>query len=116
QHLLVRAGVPHGLWLPVVLGVFLATGAMRSLLRRSQSLSAYATTARVELALSRRVYESVVKAQWGFLVRQRAGGLTHLLTEELRRVGDVVSLMLSAINLVFLTVLYVAVALKLSAG
>jgi len=35
QRLLVGANVPHWLWLPVVLGVFLAMGALRSMLRRS---------------------------------------------------------------------------------
>ena len=115
QRVLADAGVPHWLWLPVVLGVFLATGALRSVLRRSQSMMAYATMTRAELALSRRVYERVVKAQWGFLVRQRAGRLTHLLTEELRRVAEAISLLLSLINLGCLTLLYLAVALKLSA-
>ena len=115
QRVLADAGVPHWLWLPVVLGVFLATGALRSMLRRTQSMMAYATMTRAELALSRRVYERVVKAQWGFLVRQRAGRLTHLLTEELRRVAEAISLLLSLVNLGCLTLLYLAVALKLSA-
>ncbi len=84
QRLLAGAGVPHGLWLPAVLGVFLATGALRSMLRRAQTMMNFTTTTRAHLALSRRVYESVVRAQWGFLVRQRAGRLTHLLTGELR--------------------------------
>ena len=61
------------------------------------------------------MYERVVKAQWGFLVRQRAGRLTHLLTEELRRVAEAISLLLSLVNLGCLTLLYLAVALKLSA-
>jgi ATP-binding cassette, subfamily C, bacterial len=115
QRLLLRTGVPHALWLPVVLGIFLAIGALRSMLRRSQSMMAYATTTGVQLALSRRVYESVVKAQWGFLVRQRSGSFTHLLTEEFRNVSDALSLTLSLINLGCLTLLYLAVALKLSA-
>jgi ATP-binding cassette subfamily C protein len=115
QRLLVAAGVPHWLWLPVVLGVFLATGALRSMLRRSQSMMVFTTTTRVHLVLSRRVYESVVKAQWGFLVRQRSGRLTHLLTEELRSVSDAISLSLSLINLGCLTLLYLWIALKLSA-
>jgi ATP-binding cassette, subfamily C, bacterial len=116
QRMLVGAGVPHSLWLPVVLGIFLATGALRSVLRRSQSMMVYATATRVELALSRRVYEAVVKAQWGFLVRQRAGGLTHLLTEELRRVAEALILSLSIVNLMCLTLLYLVVAMKLSAA
>jgi ATP-binding cassette subfamily C protein len=115
QQLLLRAGVPHSLWLPVVLAIFLITGAVRSILRRSQYMMAYTTTTSVQLALSRRVYSSVVRAQWGFLVRQRSGGFTHLLTEELRQVTDAITLSFSLINLVCLTLLYLAIALKLSA-
>jgi len=111
----VLAGVPHWLWLPVVLGTFLATGAARSMLRRAQSMLVATLMTRVELALSRRVYESVVKAQWGFLVRQRAGRLTHVLTQELSHAAFSVSLLLSLINLSCLTLLYLVVALKLSA-
>ena len=114
QRMLQRAGVPHGLWLPVVLAVFLLTGALRSMLRRLQSEMVYATVIRVHMALSRRVYASVVKAQWGFLVRQRAGRLTHVLTAELSHVTDAVSFLLSLINLGCLTLLYLAIALKLS--
>jgi ATP-binding cassette, subfamily C, bacterial len=115
QRLLLNLGIPHGLWLPVVLGIFLTVGALRSMLRRSQSMLSYTTTTNIQLALSRRVYESVVKAQWGYLVRQRAGGFTHLLTDELRRVTDSISLTFSLINLGCLTVLYLAIALNLSA-
>jgi ATP-binding cassette subfamily C protein len=116
QKLLLAMGVPHGLWLPAVLGVFLLVGALRSMLRRSQSMMVYTTTTRVQLALSRRVYEAVVKAQWGYLVRQRGGGFTHLLTEELRHVADATTLSLTIINMSCLTLLYLAVALKLSAA
>lgn len=116
QRLLVLGGIPHWLWLPVVLGIFLATTALRSVLRRSQATMAYSMSTKAELALSRRVYEAVVKAQWGFLVRQRSGRLTHLLTAELRRVTDAISFSLSIINLGCLTLLYLGVALKLSAA
>jgi len=116
QRLLTGAGVPHGLWLPTVLGVFLATGALRSMLRRAQTMMSFTTTTRVHLALSQQLYESVVRAQWGFLVRQRAGRLTHLLTGELRKVEDAISLLLSLISLGCLTLLYLWIALKLSAA
>ena len=115
QRLLRLAGVPPWWWLPVVLGIFLLTGALRSMLRRLQSEMVYATVIRVNLALSRRVYASVVKAQWGFLVRQRAGRLTHVLTAELSHVTDATSFLLSLINVGCLTLLYLAIALKLSA-
>ncbi|HWB32680.1 MAG TPA: ABC transporter ATP-binding protein [Acidobacteriaceae bacterium] len=116
QRVLVTAHIPHGLWLPTVLAVFLATGAVRSLLRRTQSQLVYTTTTRAELALSRRVYAQVVHARWEFLVRQRTGRLTHVLTAELRRVDDAISYLLYAVNLVCLTALYLALALKLSAA
>jgi ATP-binding cassette subfamily C protein len=114
QRLLVHAGVAPWLWLPVVLGVFLATGALRSMLRRTQSSLLYGTVTRVQLVLSRRVYEAVVRAQWGFLVRQRAGRLSHALTAELRQVTDAMVLLLSLINTSCLTLLYLGLALKLS--
>jgi ATP-binding cassette subfamily C protein len=114
QGLLLRCGVPHSLWLATVLVIFLAMAALRSVLRRSQTTMVYETTMRVELALSRRVYESVVNAQWGYLVRQRSGRLTHLLTEELHRVADAIRMVLSILNIGCLTLLYLAVAMKLS--
>lgn len=116
ERLLEWSGTPHWLWLPVVLGIFLAIAGFRSVLRRSQATLVYTATTRAELALSRRVYEAVVKAQWGFLVRQRSGRLTHLLTAELLRVADAISLLLTVINLSGLTLLYLAIALKLSAA
>ena len=114
QMLLERSGLPHGWWLPAVLGIFLLCGAARSVLRRSQTTLTYTTTNAVELTLSRRVYAAVVRARWSFLVRQRSGRLTHLLTEQLQRVTEVIALSLSFINLLCLTVLYLALALKLS--
>ena len=116
QRLLVGSGIAHWLWLPVVLGIFLATAALRSVLRRAQSMLVNSTTTQAELALSRRVYASVVRAQWGFLVRQRSGRLTHVLTAQLRRVAEAIVLLLSAINLGCLMLIYLAVALKLSAA
>lgn len=114
QAVLSRSGLPHPLWLPAVLAVFLVTGAIRSILRRAQSTLTYATTNAVQLTLSRRVYAAVVRAQWGFLVRQRAGTLTHLLTEQLGKVTETIALLLSLINLLCLTLLYLAFAFKLS--
>jgi ATP-binding cassette subfamily C protein len=115
QQMLIRANVPHWLWLPVVLGIFLATGAARSMLRQSQSTIASSTIIGVQLALSRRIYESVVNARWGYLVRQRSGRMAHLLTRELSHVLEGVSLLLALINLGCLTLLYLAVALQLAA-
>jgi ATP-binding cassette, subfamily C, bacterial len=114
QDLLLRSGIPHSYWLATVLGVFLLTGTLRSMLRRSQSLLVATLTRNTGLALSERTYAAIVKAQWGFLVRQRAGRLAHLLTSELAHVQDAVFLTMTLLNLAALTLLYIAVALKLS--
>jgi ATP-binding cassette subfamily C protein len=114
QRILEHSGIPQWSWFPLLLGLFLATAALRVVLQRSQAVMAHATTIQVALALSRRVYESVVNAQWGFLVRQRSGRLTHVLASELRRVSEVTGLSLLSINLGFLALLYLAVALKVS--
>jgi len=114
QRILVWSGIPHWIWLPLVLSLFLAMAGLRTVLRRAQSIMAYTTMTKIELALRRRVYEAVVKAQWGYLVRQRSGKLTHLLTEELRRCGEAIIVSLSVISAGCLTLLYLAIALKLS--
>ncbi|GAC1420064.1 MAG: ABC transporter ATP-binding protein [Acidobacteriaceae bacterium] len=114
QALLIHSGLPHPLWLPAVLAAFLLTGATRSVLRRTQSTLTYATTNTVQLTMSRRVYAAVVRAQWAYLVRQRAGRLTYLLTEQLSKVTEAIALLLSLINLLCLTSLYLVLALKLS--
>jgi ATP-binding cassette subfamily C protein len=115
QTLLTRAGIPHSFWLPVVLAVFLLTGTLSSMLRRSQALLVTALTRKTGLKLSRDLYAAIVNAQWGFLVRQRTGNFTHLLTGELAHVQDAVTLTLTIVNTGILTLLYLLVALKLSA-
>jgi ATP-binding cassette subfamily C protein len=116
QGLLQRSGLPHGWWLPAVLAVFLLLGATRSVLRRAQSTLTFATTNAIQLTLSRRVYASVIRAQWEFLVRQRAGRMTHVLTEQLGMVTEAIALGLSLSNLLCLTLLYLVLALRLSAA
>ena len=115
QQILTYTHLPQALWLPVLLGVFLLVAALRSMLRRVQSTLLYTTTNTVQLALSRRVYAAIVHAEWAFLVRQRGGSFTHLLTEELAKVAEAIALMLNLLNLLFLTLLYLVIALRLSA-
>ncbi len=114
QRVLAHSGIPEWSWFPLLLGFFVVTAALRAVLQRSQAAMVQATTIQVELALNQRAYESVVKAQWGFMVRQRSGRLTHVLAAELRRVAAAISLSLASINLCCLTLLYLAVALKVS--
>ena len=114
QAVLTRSGLPQPLWLPAVLSAFLLVAATRSMLRRLQSTLLYTTTNTVQLALSRRVYSAVVHAHWSFLVRQRGGSFTHVLTEQLGKVAEAIAIMLNGINLVFMAFLYLAIAVRLS--
>jgi ATP-binding cassette subfamily C protein len=114
QRVLAHSGILEWSWFPLLLGFFVVTAALRAVLQRWQAAMVHATTVQVELALNRRAYESVVKAQWGFLMRQRSGRMTHVLAAELRRVGVAISLSLASINQCCLTLLYLAVALKVS--
>jgi ATP-binding cassette subfamily C protein len=112
--LLTRSGIPARLWLPTVLVAFLLAAATRSMLRRLQSTLLYTTTNTIQLILSRRLYASVVHAEWSFLVRQRGGSFTHVLTEQLGKVAEAIALMLTLINVAFVALLYLAIAIRLS--
>lgn len=81
-------GLP--LSLPVVLGAFVAISAAQALLWMWQSLLNLQLEARVATRLRGDLYEAIVRADWLFLVRQRASDLAHVLTTEVDRVGGLV--------------------------
>lgn len=116
RHLLLRSGLPQPLWLPILLMVFLMLVALRSLFNRAQSVGTLATVLKFEMALSQRLYQSIVNAEWLFLVRSRASNFTHALTAELSRVATATHLFIGALSSGILALVYIALAFKLSAG
>ncbi len=116
RALLVRSGLPPTLWLAVLLLIFLLLMAMRSLFSRAQSVLTFRTALGYELALGKRLYQAIIHADWLFLVRRRSSDFTHALTGELTRVATCTYLLIGTLANAILALVYIAVALKLSAG
>jgi ATP-binding cassette subfamily C protein len=116
RALLERSGLPPSLWLATLLLIFMLLMALRSLFSRVQSVLTFRTALTYELALSRRLYQAIINADWLFLVRRRASDFTHALTAELARVATCTYLFIGGLANAILALVYIALALKLSAG
>jgi ATP-binding cassette, subfamily C, bacterial len=116
RAILVHSGLPPSLWLATLLLIFMLLMALRSLFSRVQSVLTFRATLTYELALSRRLYQVIINADWLFLVRSRSSDFTHALTAELARVAACTYLLIGTLANVILALVYIALALKLSAG
>src|SRR5271156_2263625 len=116
RDLLFLSGLRPSLWLATLLLIFMLLMALRSLFSRVQSVLTFRTALGYELALSQRLYQAIINADWLFLVRRRASDFTHALTAELARVATCTYLFIGAIANAILALVYIALALKLSAG
>src|ERR1700678_3640365 len=116
RDLLVYSGLSPSLWLATLLLIFMLLMALRSLFSRVQSVLTFRTALGYELALSRRLYQAIINADWLFLVRRRSSDFTHALTAELARVATCTYLLIGALANGILALVYIAIALKLSAG
>jgi ATP-binding cassette, subfamily C, bacterial len=116
RDLLVSSGLSPSLWLATLLLIFMLLMALRSLFSRVQSVLSFRTVLSYELALSRRLYQAIISADWLFLVRRRSSDFTHALTAELSRVATCTYLLIGTMSNAILALVYIALALKLSAG
>jgi ATP-binding cassette, subfamily C, bacterial len=116
RALLLRSGLRPTLWLATLLLIFMLLMALRSLFSRMQSVLTFRTVLTYELALSRRLYQAIINADWLFLVRRRSSDFTHALTGELTRVATCTYLLIGTLANAILALVYIAIALKLSAG
>ena len=116
RALLVQSRLSPSLWLATLLLIFMLLMALRSLFSRVQSVLTFRTVLTYELALSRRLYQAIINADWLFLVRRRSSDFTHALTAELTRVATCTYLLIGTMSNAILAVVYIAIALKLSAG
>src|SRR5271163_1621394 len=115
RALLVSSGLAPSLWLAALLLVFMLLMALRSLFNRMQSVLTFRTALTYEMALGRRLYQAIIQADWLFLVRRRSSDFTHALTAELARVTTCTYLLIGTLANTILALVYIAVALKLSA-
>jgi ATP-binding cassette, subfamily C, bacterial len=116
RDLLVRSGLRPSLWLASLLLIFMLLMALRSLFSRMQSVLTLRTALTYELSLGRRLYQAIINADWLFLVRRRSSDFTHALTGELSRVSACTHLLIGTLANAILSLVYIAIALKLSAG
>lgn len=116
RDLLVRSGLRPSLWLASLLVIFMLLMALRSLFSRMQSVFTLRTALTYELSLGRRLYQAIINADWLFLVRRRSSDFTHALTGELTRVSTCTYLLIGSLASAILSLVYIAIALKLSAG
>jgi ATP-binding cassette, subfamily C, bacterial len=116
RALLVRSGLAPSLWLAGLLLIFMLLMALRSLFSRMQSVLTFRTVLTYELALGKRLYQAIISAEWLFLVRRRSSDFTHALTAELTRVASCTYLLIGTLANAILALVYIAIALKLSAG
>src|SRR6201994_3052310 len=116
RDLLVRSGLRPSLWLASLLLIFMLLMALRSLFNRMQSVLTLRTALTYELSLGRRLYQAIINADWLFLVRRRSSDFTHALTGELTRVSTCTYLLIGTLGNAILALVYIAIALKLSAG
>src|ERR1700761_1647061 len=116
RALLVRSGLRPSLWLASLLFIFMLLMALRSLFNRMQSVLTLRTALTYELSLGRRLYQAIINADWLFLVRRRSSDFTHALTGELTRVSSCTFLLIATLSNAILALVYIAIALKLSAG
>jgi ATP-binding cassette subfamily C protein len=116
RAILVHSGLPPSLWLATLLLIFMLLMALRSLFSRVQSVLTFRTALTYELTLSRRLYRVIIHADWLFLVRRRSSDFTHALTAELARVANCTYLLIGTMANAILALVYIALALKLSAG
>src|SRR6201996_8565543 len=116
RQVLLWSGLPPRLWLATLLMIFMLLMALRSLFSRVQSVLTFRPILTYELSLSRGVSQAIVQADWLYLVRRRSSDFTHALTGELNRVAVCTSLLISTLSSAILALVYIAIALKLSAG
>jgi ATP-binding cassette, subfamily C, bacterial len=66
-------------------------------------------------ALRRRLYRAITNSDWLTFSRRRASDFTHVLTDEIERVGEATSYLLQLLSSLVLVPVYVVLALQLSA-
>ena len=99
-----------------VLGVYVLTISVHSLLQRWQAIVGSSLDEQLMLHLRERLYRAVLEAHWLFVVRRRASDFTHALTSELDRVGEITYSLFTLLVQLLVGGAYLLLALHLSPG
>jgi ATP-binding cassette subfamily C protein len=97
-----------------VLAVFVSVSAAHALLYRKNLLLHPELDQRFARALRGRLYSAIVNAEWSFFITRRTTDLVHAVTAQVDRVSNAVYQLLTLISGIAVTVVYVAIAFRLS--
>jgi ATP-binding cassette subfamily C protein len=99
-----------------VLSVYVAITIAQALLARWQYTANSSLPYEFTAVLRERLYRAIADSSWLFLSRSRSSDFTHALTTELDRVSAAAYSLLSLISTFLITLVYVLLALRLSAA
>lgn len=97
-----------------VLGVYVLIMSLHGLLARWQATLNLTLEHEFVASLRKRLYRAIANTTWPFFSRSRSADFTHVLTEELERVGGATSCLLYLLATAIVTSVYVIFALRLS--
>ncbi|MBA4156694.1 MAG: ABC transporter ATP-binding protein [Gemmatimonadetes bacterium] len=97
-----------------VLGAYVLVVGLQALLTRWQVVANLALQQEFVLYLRQRLYRALARSQWLFFARHRASDFAHALTDELDRVDEATSSLLSLAHQVVVVSVYLLLALHLS--
>ncbi len=111
---LAATGLPHGAWLPaLLLGLVVAVGVLAQLNGVLVALE-QRVLLQVQEQLAVRTFDAILHAEWSYLARRRASELTHLLTNEVVRIGQLSANVLATIANGMVALLLLGVAAYLA--
>jgi ATP-binding cassette subfamily C protein len=99
-----------------VLVVFVAVNALRSLLSQWRMMASVRAGQAFLIALRTRLYAAIVGANWRFVAKRRSADFAHAMTEQLARVDALTFEMLNIVVGAIVTIVYIALAMRVSAA
>jgi ATP-binding cassette subfamily C protein len=98
-----------------VLCVYILIVIIHSLLRRWETAVSLTLEHEFVVGLRQQLYKAIANTTWLFFSRRRSSDFTHALTVEMERIGAATYFILSLVATTILSVVYILLALKLSA-
>jgi ATP-binding cassette subfamily C protein len=100
--------------LPVILTVYVVIVAAQSMLQRREATLSASLMHDVVQRLRQRIYRAIAAARWTYLATTRASDYTHVLTEEVNRVGVAAHLVVDVAAGGAVVLAYVVLAARVS--
>ncbi|EGI2115028.1 ABC transporter ATP-binding protein [Listeria monocytogenes] len=106
--------VPHALYLPLVLGVYILLIVGQNLLHRSLTIRNIKIREKFSRHLRLEIYSLLLYSEWGLFLRKRKSDLINLLTTELALVIGGINFFLQLLSNTIFMLIQIAIALWLS--